>query len=147
VSPITVTYKSTAPTLKANLYSALSDNTDLSDVVVSYGAPTTGPREFIALGDISGTQQFAALGKLTKDETYTLSIFVSVLREGNQQQTCTERCFAIASEIEDYLRANPTVGDSVRVAQLSSPFQLEEFANDKAKQSILTLGVEATARI
>ncbi len=147
MSPITVTYKSTAPTLKKKLYDALSTNADLSDITISYGAPTTGPREFIALGDISGTQEFAALGKLTKDETYTLSVFVSVLREGNQQQTCTERCFAIASELEDYLRANPTVDGAVRVAQLSSPFTLEEFASDQARQSLLTLGVEATARI
>jgi hypothetical protein len=35
----------------------------------------------------------------------------------------------------------------VRIAQLSAPFNLEEFAGDTARQSILTLGVEAAARI
>jgi hypothetical protein len=87
------------------------------------------------------------LGKLTKEETYTLDVYVSVVREGNQQQQCTERCFAISAELEDYLRANPTVGGTVRIAQLSTPFTLEEFAGDTARQSILTLGVEAAARI
>lgn len=87
------------------------------------------------------------LGHLRKDETYTLSVYCSVLREGNMQQTCTERCFELAAEIEDELRTNPTVTGTVRVAQLSTPFSLEEFASDQARQSILTLGVEATERI
>ena len=126
---------------------ALAARAGLADVTVSYGAPTQGPREFIALSDISGTQEFAMLGKLRKDETYTLSVYCSVLREGNMQQTCTERCFELAAEIEDELRTNPTVTSTVRVAQLSTPFSLEEFASDQARQSILTLGVEATERI
>lgn len=143
-----VTYKSTAPVLKAALFTALGARAGLSGVTISYGAPLpSAPREFIALGDISGSQEFAALGALRKDETYTLTVYCSVLREGNQQQTCTERAFTLASELEDLLRADPTVGGSVRVAQLAQPFQLEEFANDQARQSVLTLGVEATQRI
>jgi len=126
-----VSYQSTAPLMKAALLTALTARAGLSGVTVSYGAPTQGPREFIALSDISGTQEFAMLGKLRKDETYTLSVYCSVLREGNMQQTCTERCFELAAEI----------------AQLSTPFSLEEFASDQARQSILTLGVEATERI
>ena len=126
---------------------ALAARTGLSGVTISYGAPTQGPREFIALSDISGTQEFANLGHLRKDETYTLSVYCSVLREGNMQQACTERCFELAAELEDELRTNPTVTSTVRVAQLSTPFSLEEFASDQARQSILTLGVEATERI
>jgi hypothetical protein len=140
-------YYSTAPAFKDALFDALAARNGLSGVTVSYGAPLQGPREFIALGDISGSQQFAALGALAKDETYTLDVYVSVLREGNQQQQCTERCFAIAAEIEDYLRTNPTVNNTVRVAELLSPFQLEEYGSDQARQSILSLGISATERI
>ncbi len=142
-----LTYYSTAPAFKAALLTALQARTGLSGVTLSYGAPLQGPREFIALGDISGSQEFAALGALRKDETYTLDVYVSVLREGNQQQTCTERCFALAAEIEDELRTNVTMTNTVRVAELLSPFQLEEFASDQARQSILTLGIQATERI
>ena len=142
-----MTYKSTVPAFKAALFTALGARAGLSDVTVSYGAPTGGPREFIALSDVKGSQVFAALGALRKDETYTLDVYCSVLREGNQQQQCSERCFALAAEIEDELRTNPTMTGTVRVAQLSSPFNLEEFASDKARQSILALGVEATERI
>jgi hypothetical protein len=140
-------YYSTAPAFKAAMLTALQARTGLSGVTLSYGAPLQAPREFIALGDISGSQEFAALGALRKDETYVLDIFVSVLREGNQQQTCTERCFALAAEIEDELRTNVTMTNTVRVAELLSPFQLEEFASDQARQSILTLGIQATERI
>ena len=142
-----LTYYSTAPAFKAAMLTALQAHTGLSGVTLSYGAPLQAPREFIALGGISGSQEFAALGALRRDETYILDVYVSVLREGNQQQTCTERCFALAAEIEDELRTNVTMSGTVRVAELLSPFQLEEFASDQARQSILTLGIQATERI
>jgi hypothetical protein len=142
-----LTYYSTAPAFKAALQTALTARTGLSGVTISYGAPTQGPRESITLGDISGSQEFAALGALRKDETYVLDVYCSVLREGNQQQTCTERCFAIAAEIEDELRTNVTMTGTVRVAEVQSPFQLEEYASDQARQSVLTLGIQATERI
>lgn len=138
---------STAPAFKAALLTALQARTGLAGVTISYGAPLQAPREFIALGDISGDQEFAALGALRKDETYTLTVYCSVLREGNMQQACTERCFALAAEIETELRSNVTMSGTVRVAELRSPFQLDEFASDQARQSILTLGIEATERI
>ena len=144
---MSVTYHSTAPAFKAALLTALSARTGLSGVTISYGAPLQAPREFIALADISGSQTFAQLGALRKDETYTLDVVCSVLREGNMQQTCTERCFELAAEIEDELRTNVTMSGTVRVAELTSPFQLEEFGSDQARQSILTLGVQATERI
>lgn len=138
---------STAPAFKAALLTALQARQALAGVTISYGAPLGAPREFVALGDISGDQEFAALGALRKNETYTLSVYCSVLREGNQQQQCTERCFALAAQIEQELRGNVTMSGTVRVAQLRSPFQLDEYGSDQARQSILTLGVEATERI
>lgn len=140
-------YYSTAPAFKNALHDALGARTGLSGVTVSYGAPTGAPREFIALTDISGSQEFAALGALRKDETFVLTVFCSVLREGNQQQQATDRAFALAAEIEDELRGNVTMSGTVRVAELTTPFQLEEFASDQARQSIVTLGIQATERI
>lgn len=142
-----MTYQSTAPAFKAALLTALGARAGLAGVTISYGAPLSAPREFIALADISGEQEFATLGALRKNETYTLEIYCSVLREGNQQQACTERCFELAAEIEDELRTNPTMSGTVRVAQVRSPFSVEEFGSDQARQSILSLGIEATERI
>lgn len=144
---MTATYKSKAPLFKAALLTALQARTGLSGVTVSYGVPLNAPREMIVLGDLSGEQSWAALGHLRRDETFTLDVYCSVIREGNQQQTCSERCFDLAAEVEDELRTNPTMTNTVRVCELSAPFQLEEFAGDQARQSILTLGVQATERI
>lgn len=144
-----LTYYSTAPAFKAAMLTALGNRSGLSGVTISYGAPLQGPREFIALGDISGSQEFRTMGGPVpkKEESYVLDVYVSVLREGNQQQTCSERCFALAAEIEDELRTNITMSGTVRVAELLSPFQLEEFGSDQARQSILTLGIQAVERI
>ena len=142
-----LTYYSTAPAFKAALLTALSARTGLSGVTISYGAPLRAPREFIALGDISGSQEFAQLGAQRKYETYVLDVFVSVLREGDQQQTCTERCFALTAEIEDELRTNITMSGTVRVAEITAPFSLEEYASDQARQSLLKLGMQATEKI
>lgn len=146
---MSVTYYSTAPAFKAALLTALGARSGLSGVTISYGAPLQGPRESITLGDISGSQEFRTMsGPIPKkEETYTLEVYVSVVREGNQQQTCTERCFALAAEIEDELRTNITMSGTVRVAELSAPFQLEEYGSDQARQSILTLGIQAVERI
>lgn len=142
------TYKSTAPAFKAAFVTALAARAGLSGVLVSYGAPLPNPpREHVTLGDLSGEQEFAALGAMRKYETYTLDVYVSVVREGSQQQACTERAFAIAAEIEDELRANPTMTGTVRVAEIATPFSLEEFASDTARQSVLSLGVRATEKI
>jgi len=133
--------------MKAALASGLAARAGLSSVLVSYGAPINAPREFIALGDVSGSQDFATLGAKRKDEIYTLDVYCSVLREGNQQQACTERCFELAAEIENFLRDDPTCSSTVRVAQLKSPFSLTEYGSDQARQSVLTIGIEATERI
>ena len=142
------TYQSTAPAFKAAFVTALAARSGLSGVLVSYGAPLPNPpREHVTLGDLSGEQEFASLGAMRKYETFTLDVYVSVVREGSQQQACTERAFAIAAEIEDELRTNPTMSGTVRVAEIATPFDLEEFASDTARQSVLSLGVRATEKI
>jgi hypothetical protein len=145
---MTATYKSTAPAFKAAFVTALAARAGLAGVLVSYGAPLPNPpREHVTLGDLSGSQEFAQLGAMKKYETFTLDVYVSVVREGNQQKECTERAFQIAAEIEDELRTNPTMSGTVRVAEVASPFDLEEFASDTARQSVLSLGVQATEKI
>ena len=106
--------------MKAALLTALTARAGLSGVTVSYGAPTQGPREFIALSDISGTQEFAMLGHLRKDETYTLSVYCSVLREGNMQHG---NFFAQALWKAESVSRVPGVNQAV------SPFLGDHFGN------------------
>lgn len=139
---------STIPALKAGLLSLLSARAGLSGVQVVYGAPLPNPgREFISLGGTEGEQQTAALGRLRREEEYRLTIYASVLREGLDQQACTERAFELVEEIEDAVRADPTIGGAVRTALVDGPFTLEEGATDAHRTALVTIALLCTARI
>lgn len=141
---------STIPALKDALYDLIvADASVVADnVQVSYGFPGPNPRrELIWLADVNGEQNAAALGRQRREETYTLTIYVDVLREGTDQKTCTERAFTVAGWIENILRADASVGGVVRTAEIEGPLRLEELAGDTARNARVTLSVYCTARI
>jgi hypothetical protein len=139
---------STIPALKAALLSLLAARTNLSGVQVVWGAPLPNPgREFIALAGTEGEQQTAAIGRLRREEEYRLTIYASTLREGQNQQACTERAFALVAEIEDAVRADPSIGGVVRTALVDGPFTLEEGATDSHRTALVTISLLCTARI
>lgn len=120
---------SSIPALKKSLRALLAARTALSDVQVVYGAPLPNPaREFIWLGDVTGSQDWATIGH-TRVEDYDLDVLVSVAREGTDQQAATERAFELASEIELALRADQTVSGAVTVASFGGNVNLTELAS------------------
>jgi hypothetical protein len=139
---------STIPALKAALVTSLSARAGLSGVQVVYGAPLPNPgREFVSIGGTRGQQSTAALGRYAREEEYHLTVHVSALREGQDQQSCTERAFALAAEVEAQVRADPSVGGVVRTAVIDGPFTLEEGATDAHRTALVTLSILCTARI
>lgn len=141
---------STIPALKNALHDAIAADASIvaDKVQVSYGAPLPNPaRELVWLADVDGEQNAAALGRQRREETYTLTVYVDVLREGTDQQTCSERAFTIAGWIENILRADATQGGVVRTAEIEGPLRLEEFAGDTSRGARVTLSVYCTARI
>jgi hypothetical protein len=121
---------SSIPTLKKNLQSLLAARTQLHDVLISYGPPLASPpREFIWLGDVEGDQDWATIGGRVREETYDLSLLVSVVREGQDQQGATERAFDLLAEVEDALRSDPTVTDAVLMASVGGRVDLAELAS------------------
>lgn len=142
---------STIPAFKAALYTAISSDASVTadKIQVSYGAPIRGHgSEFIALGDVSGEQDWANIGiHLKRDELYELDLYVLVNRQGGDQQACTERAFTIAGYIENLLRADPTVSQAVIYAGFGGKVELTEGASDQARSAVLKVGVKARARI
>lgn len=139
---------STIPALKAALLALLAARANLSGVQVVWGAPLPNPgREFIALAGTEGEQQTAAIGRLRREEEYRLTIYCSTLREGQNQQACTERAFALVAEVEDAVRADPSIGGVVRTALVDGPFTLEEGATDSHRTALVTISLLCTARI
>ena len=120
----------------------------LLGVRVNYGPALPDPgRESINILGVEGEQMWASLGKLSKDEVYTITVLVIVIREGQQTKAAVERAYAIAAEIEQLLREDVTIGGTCRVAALDSPFDLEVGASDTTRSALLTLGVRVEARI
>lgn len=138
---------STIPAFKNALYTRLSARTGLAGVQVSYGWPSGAvQREHIVIGGVEGSQEFRAIGAQHRFEEYAVTVYINVLRQGVQTQTCDERCLALMAELEAELRSDPTVNNTVLTAELGT-FQLEPLANDESREARLRVGVNVRARI
>lgn len=141
---------STVPVVMDALYDALTARQAgaLNGVRVNYGPALPDPgRESVNILNVEGEQAWAGLGKLAKDEVYTITVLVIVIREGQQTKSAVERAYVIAAEVEDVLGDDPTLGNTCRVAAVDSPFDLEVGASDTTRSALLTIGVRVEARI
>jgi hypothetical protein len=118
---------SSVPAVKNALFDRLVARAGLisSELVVSYGIPVENPaEEYIAVGRVPEHEQRqigAGPPPHTREENYVLQVLVSVLRDGavENQQTCTERAYAIAAEIEDELADDPSINGAISVGYLA----------------------------
>lgn len=136
--------------LKAQLLALTAAGQPLAGVAINYGSPLPQPdREYVWLKDVAGDVEPAAIaaGTVPKEEQYTLTLEVSVLHDTLDQQSVTERAYALANAIYDQLQSDPTVGGTVRSALIAGKFRLDEFASDRTREACLTLPVRCRARI
>lgn len=133
--------------MRAAFVALLQARAVLSGVQIGYGMPPGAlQREHILLGPVDATQEYRALGTTRKFEDYTVSVFISVTREGVQQQQADERALVLLAEVEAALRANPTVSNTVLTAQVSR-YRLEPLASESTREARITLEIETRARI
>lgn len=139
---------STIPAFKSALLSRLQGRAGLSGVQVTYGWPNGAvKRESMMLGGVSGTQEFRTIGATQKMEEYALDVYITVIREGQaHQQNADERALALMAELEDELRDDPTVNNTVLTAELGR-FDLQPLASAETREARLTVGVNVMARI
>lgn len=140
--------QSAQPTLKANLLAALQTWPGLDGVQISYGWMKSPRKEFLMLGNIRNDgETTATLGtNRPREEHFTLFCLVKTEMNTVDQQLATERGYAIAAELETYLRQNPTVDGAVRLAAVAG-IALDELANDTARAAVLEIAVSCQARI
>jgi hypothetical protein len=141
---------STAPAFMNALHDALAARAGLTGVRVNYGPALPDPgRESINILGLDGTQSWAGLGQLAKEEVYTVQVLILVIREGQQTQPAVERAYEILEELENELREDstaPTMDNTVRVASVED-VNLEVGASDTTRSALLTIGVRVQARI
>lgn len=145
---------STIHAVKLALRAALAARPALVGVQVTYGSPLPSPQpEFIWLGDAAGEQEARALGKQARREIQSLTLYVSVLRQGRDQQATTQRAFELVAEVEETLRADATLDATytgpgqIYAIQVAGPFGLEERASDTQREALVTMTVRWTGRI
>jgi hypothetical protein len=141
---------STIPAAKAALIDILTAlHASEPDVDVTWGRPRGElAREWIMVGDVSGTQQTAVFGSRHRDERYTITVVYSILEETGDNQTAAERAFELAALLEVDLRFNHTdLNGTVQWALVDGPIDLREFSRGVSMESQLTITIACKARI
>jgi hypothetical protein len=138
---------STVPTLKANLVTQLQARAGLSGIQVTNGPPLPAPsREYIWVGDTEGTQELAAFNAPNqRHEVYNVKVVIHVEKDGTDTAATDARCFVLSAELENQLRADPTVSGAVNVAQLTT-FRLTEFVQPDGMARIAELVVDVNCQ-
>jgi hypothetical protein len=137
----------TITAMRAALIASLRDRPGLAGVQIGYGMPPGAlQREHILFGMVDAQQEYRALGTARKFEDYAATVFISVMREGTDQQATDERALSLLAEVEAELRADPTVGNTVLTAEVSR-YRMEPMASDTTREARITLDIQTRARI
>lgn len=140
---------STAPALKAAMHAAIRARA-IAGVDVHYGMESRKiGQDVILLLGITSDEEPAAIGNLRREESYVLTVVVSVMRSFVMApKAMTERAFAIYEELADLLRDDMSVGGVVRTAEPIG-WELSEPANNEAgwRESAITARIRCRARI
>jgi hypothetical protein len=144
----------TAPAAKAALIAAIqtrqaaNPSGALQGVTARWASPTkveevqTSPAGLIYLGRVKGKQKWAALGRLAKDEDYSIALTVQVYQEGDDPQGTEQAAWAIFAEVEQALRADPTLGNV-----LNRQAEIEEQESDSTPIEPQAWAVKVTAQV
>lgn len=143
---------SSVPTARLALVNLLTVAPALSGVQVGYSHPGDAVEvDSVYLGDVSGRQGPATMkaGRRTRDETYTVDVFVETTVDGPTAQGASERAWLLATAVEDVVANDATLG-------LSAPFwavvgdMSERVGFDEDRRgwaSRIRIGVECRGRL
>ena len=141
---------STVPSFMAALLTALGARPGLSGTQVAWGVPRGElQKETMIMLDVYGEQTTKAKGLHRREEEFDLLVFISVIRTRGQGQAATERAYALAAELENELRTNPTMTSTVRNARIEGRFQLKQNTPPEGNttEAALTVTVRANERV
>lgn len=116
--------ESSVPAFQDALQAVLKTRPALQDVSIVIGPPAPGiaqESKWIALLDVVGDEKWAAMGRLSKEETYTQKVLISVItRDGEGDATVGRNiAYALRAEIAEQLRDDATIGESVWQSQIT----------------------------
>lgn len=105
-------------------------------VVSGYVGGDAAAKESIQLTDWGPAEQrWGVLGNRRRDEEYTLNGLIWVTKAGKTEaaiRSARDRAFALLAEVEDFLRTDPTIGGTTKVAELAA-YPGEQGANEEGR--------------
>lgn len=145
----------TLPTVKAQLVAVLAARAGLAGVQVSAVWPgkESTEQESVWLGDARGRRDYPVVraGRKPRDETYTLDVFIQVLRPESWDPSAETRAFELFAELEDAIAADPAIGLSATLPTLvlgAGAFTLANGVLDPGGWgALIRAEVEARARL
>ena len=106
--------------------------TDRVQVASGYLGEDSSQKESIQLtGAGSADQEWGALGNRRREETYVLQGLIWALAPGKNEKAikaARDRAFELLAEVEDFLRTDPTIDNTVKVSHLTA-YPFEQGAN------------------
>jgi hypothetical protein len=108
---------SVIPRIKAALFDQLTTlYAAQPKLQVIYGRPFTYVAgECVAITTVTSSQKAATIGALRRDENVRATVEIWVAVGGKNQRGSTERACVLGGMLEDYLRANPNLLNTVGI--------------------------------
>lgn len=137
--------------LKLALADGLGDWPGLAGVQISSGylGDETAKESIQLTGPDDIGQEWAALGRKSKDETITLEGFAWTVQPGAGEtaiRAARARVIALAAEVELFLKSDPSLGGVVKWSAFKAA-GLREGAHPDGRSAQLTFTVEAFSRL
>jgi hypothetical protein len=110
---------STIPAAKAALLTALQARAGLTGVDVRWGLPaqTLSANERVYVGDAEEIDRaWVGLGAQRLEENYILQVIVETFQAGDDQRATEERFWVLVNEVEQAVRGDLTLAQTVRLA-------------------------------
>ena len=139
---------STTPATVKALHELLSGaDWPLRTPSVSLGLPRQPEREMVIIGNVTGSQEWAALGTSRRDEDYTVDLYVFVLWPGYTALEAMERAYELWAVVEDTVRDNLAAGGTgVLWNEIARPAG-DVTAEDEGFAYQISSGIRVRARI
>jgi hypothetical protein len=120
--------ESTVPAFQDALIDLLKVRQALQGVAIVPGPPAPGiaqTSQWICLLEVDGSEKWAAMGRLSKEENYTQKVYISVITRDGEGDARASRdiAYALRAEVSEQLRETPTVNDVVWQCQIEGKNQ------------------------
>lgn len=140
---------STAPDAKAALLALFDAHAGLSTVRVMWEQPTREEQvrnEMLHLGEVNVTGEWAVMGGLRRDESYSIAITLRVRREGDDPQATEQRAWTLLHEVSTALAADKYLGGLLHQAAALTDIVQRNDPGPEDWWSVITAQIDCAAR-